>query len=228
MNFARPLLLVASALLLAGCQVASYSKAPNYSDTPPMDLRASAILFDDVTTPSTEPGRVESQLAPTAGERLRGAIESHYFANSKGATGAPQLLFTLSDVSVTETALPVPEDQLSQLFHNYADARYDGRVLVTVDASSSGQFGQRGFAQVEATRSLELGNVSPEARTKYLNDMMDQMIKEVVAELDEQILANLGGLVNPTIYGREGTVNGGDMVITPQLSGRWDKMKNWK
>jgi len=227
MKLVRPLMLAASVLIMAGCQVAPTSKGADYSNLPPFDLRASAVLVDDLTAPSTDAGHIEGKITPSIGERVRTMVENHYYANAKGATGAPQLMFTVTEASVTETQLPVPESQLDRLLRNYADTRYEGRVAVSVDASSSGQFGKRGFAQAQSTRTLEVGNLTGEARNKYLEDMVQQMVGEVIVELDKQILANLGGLVNPTAMGAT-TVNGGDLTIVPQTSGRWDKMKNWE
>jgi hypothetical protein len=219
MSFGRIAVLLGAAVLLAGCQTAGMTpKATEVRLGPPVNLRVAQVMIEDATTPSTDAARIEARLLPTTAEAARRALEQHYLSTM--SSGAPVLRFTISEASVTETKLPIPEGQLDRMFRKGPDTRYEGRLVLDAQMGRQGT-SKSGYARAEATRQLEVGNLSGDERMKQVNMMVTQMVVDAVNSLDRQMADSMGGIYAPT-------PSNADINYMPQTSGRWDKVRNWQ
>lgn len=207
----RPAALALSVVLIAGCtNTQSAYEGNDYSKAASLRMNVAAVLVDSGFTSSGVAPNVEQNLVPQPQDVLRTALAAHYVATRPNVAGAQTLRFTIKDASVVETQLSQPSDTVSQLLSEKPDYRYLGRV--EVESKTEGVSRQNGFVHAEATRSLDVANATAEKRAELVQGMVRQMVDDVIAQLDQQIDANMGGYV----------LSGADMTIMPETSGRWD------
>lgn len=211
---------LSATLLLAAC---ANGPAPyhgnDYTALPPVRLNVSAILVDNAyLAPNTAPN-VDQILSPTPAEALQQAITQHYPQLMTARNNAIEARFTITDASIVQSPLAIPQEWVQRTFSQYPESRYDGHISLEATAAGS-QTRRSGFAKVDVTRSLELSSMSESARRAQLDGLVAQMVDDAIQQLDQQVGDNFGSL----IYG-DGSA---DMEITPQPSDRWEKMRNWK
>lgn len=216
----RSILTVTALLLLSGCASApSAYHGKDYASEPTVRLNVSAVLVDtEYQAPATAPN-VDHTLQPTPEEALRTAITQHYPLLRAGKSHAAEIRFVIKEASVTESALPQPDSWLERTTSDKPETHYDGHVVVEASASGPGTH-RAGFVRAEASRSLEVAHLSPAERDRQLDGMVAHMVDDVMTQLDEQINSNLGSFA----YG-SGTQ---DETVTPQPSGRWDRVMEWR
>lgn len=214
----RSLLFGAALLVLAGCSnVPPPYQGTDYGASAPARMNVAAVLVDNSYAPPGMAPNIDHQLQPTPQDVIRTALTQRYSAMRSNAVGAPTLRFEIKDASVTETALPQPEGALNRMFSEQPEYRYEGRLVVEASASGPGTH-RTGHVHAEAARSLEVRHLSPAERQRQVQGLVAQMVDDVMAQIDQQIRANIGNLSYDT--------GAADFTITPQPSGRWDHVMN--
>lgn len=207
----RSAAVVLSVALLAGCtNTQSAYQGAEYNTANAVRMNVGAVLVDSAFTSAGIAPNIEQDLIPQPQDVLRTALTQHYVAARPNVAGAQALRFVIKDASVVETPLSQPTGTVSQILSEQPDFRYLGRV--EVESKTEGAARQNGFVHAEATRSLEVANATPEKRAQLVQGMVKQMVDDVIAQLDQQINANMGGYI----------ISGADMTIMPETSGRWD------
>ena len=220
--FKRSLMAALAVVVLSGCAMGPAQEAPApIGGTVLLGVRD--VLVDDVYTSPGAPN-IDQMLSPTPAELLRDALSSHYFAKRGATSGAPTLRLSIVEASVVKTMLPQPEGALEKLFHPEPDVRYNGKVRIEGRLESSTLAGAIPNVAIEATRQLELGNLSAADEKNRVDIMVRQMVNEAVVQLDKQMEATFGGLV----FGGGNAMPLDNYTLMPQPSGRWDKVNNWK
>ena len=216
----RPVLTFVALFLLSGCAAAPAAyQGKDYSREAPVRLNLAAVLVDtEYQSPGTAPN-IEQEMQPSPEDRLRMAISQHYPVLRANRARAAELRFIIKEASVTKTTLPQPEAWLDRVTSDKPEFHYDGRLVIEASASGPGTR-RAGFIHAEASRSLEVGHLSPAERERHVQGMSAQMVDDVMAQIDQQLNEHLGGFV----YG-DGS---NDTSVTPQPSGRWDRVMEWK
>lgn len=210
-------LLLSLALLLAGCTSPAPYKGVDYAAQPAMRMNVGAVLVDSsYAAPGMLPN-IDHQMVPQPQDTLRTALTQHFSSMRSNAVGAATLRFEVKDAHVTETELPQPQGAMNRMFSTAPQYRYDGRLEVSAGASGPGTR-RTGFIHAEATRSLEVGRMSPAERQRQVQGMVAQMVDDLMVQIDQQMNTNMSTFS----YG-DGAA---DMTITPQPSGRWDHVMN--
>lgn len=209
---------LAVALMLSAC---SSAPAPyvgkDYAGMQPRLLTVSSILIDDTTTAQGAP-HIEQQLTPMPNEQVRAMLSAHYAVARPNVIGTPTIHFTITEASVTETALPQPEMNFFERMNSkHPEYRYEGRMVVESQASGAGA-GQMGFIKAEATRSLEVRGLSPAERQRQVQGIVAQMVDDIAAQIDAQIDSNMSGHI----------ISGESQSYYPSRSPRWEKVMSWK
>ncbi len=216
----RPVTALFALSLLAGCATAPQPyTGKDYSAIPPVRLNVSAVLVDsEYQAPGAAPN-VDHLLQPTLADAARAAITTHYPRLMTARSRAMEARFVITDASITETALPLPEAWLDRMTSKDPEFRYAGHLVI--DAKASGHDTRRtGFAHVEVSRTLDVPQMSAAARERQIKGLVDQMVDDAMTQLDPQIDEHFGSLV----YADPSR----DTTITPEPSGRWDRMRQWK
>ena len=215
-----PLFLFSLVLLAACAQVPPPYEGRDYHAMPPERLNVTSVLIDnEYVAPGAEPN-VDHLFQPGLVEVFENAIHAHYprLLTEPGPRKV-EVRFIVKDATIVETSYPLPEYLLDRWMYEGPEFRYDGHFVVEAQARG-GHSRRTAFARAEVTRSLEVGQMSPAARTRQVQGMIDQMVDEAMDQISTQVDANFGSL----LYG-DGS---NDATITPQPSGRWDKVMNWE
>jgi len=213
----RPVSVLSALLFLAGCASAPEPyQGIDYSAVPATRMNVAAVLVDSAFQPADAAPNIEKQLSPQPQETLTAALQQHYVPTKPNTAGMAQLRFVIKDASVTVEDLPKPEGWFAQQTNDKPEYRYTGHLVVETTTERMSR--HAGFVSAEANRTLEVGGLSEAARERQVQGMVQQMVDDLIAQLDSQINANMGGYV----------VSGEDATITAQPSGRWDKVMNWK
>jgi hypothetical protein len=214
----RPVAVIALTLVLAGCTaVPKPYEGRDFAAEAPVRMNVGAVMVDSAYKPTGEWPNVEHQLVPQPEDALRTAIMQRYQPARPGvAGGLVNLRFTIKEASVLEEKLPVPTNWWTRQTSKAPEFRYTGRLVV--ESKTEGAHRRGGYVNAEAARALDVAHMSEAERARHVGGMVKQMIDDVINQLDEQINGNLGHFV----------ISGPDMTITPQPSGRWDKVMNWR
>lgn len=213
----RPVAVVALTLFLTGCAVAPKAyQGLDYAKEPPVRMNVGAVLVDSAYTAPGMAPNIEHDLIPQPEDALRTAIMQRYQPARPNASGTVRLRFVIKEASVLENKLAQPTNWFSAQTNKNPEYSYVGRLVV--ESKTEGASRRGGFVNAEATRSLEVRRMSAAERQRHVQGMVQQMVDDVIQQLDTQINTNMGGYI----------ISGADVTITPQPSGRWDKVMNWR
>jgi len=185
-----------AAAALPAAALGACTNAPPPPQFPPISFAAAGRFnFDanrveiaqDYQAPLSPPNvehlfaqRPDAALRRWAGERL-------------GVTGGGEhyVRFVILDARVTETELPKPTG-LRANFTNDQAQRYDGRIEAAIEIRQlRGNF-RDGYATAAAARTRTVAeNISLNDRERVWYEMTAEMMKDIDAELDRQIRANM-------------------------------------
>ncbi len=196
MNASRRSFLKLAGTALPAAALAACANAPPPPQFPPISFAAAGRfafaaerveVAQDYQAPLAPPN-VEHLFAQRPDATLR-----RWAAERLSASGRGEHLvrFVILDARVTETELPKPTG-LRANFTNDQAQRYDGRIEAAVEVRQlRGNF-RDGYATAAATRTRTVAeNISLNDRERVWYEMVVEMMKDVDAELDRQIRANM-------------------------------------
>jgi hypothetical protein len=185
-----------AATALPAAALAACTNAPPPSQFPPISFAAAgrftfaaerAEVTQDYQAPLAPPNvehlfqqRPDATLRRWAAERL-----------AVSGRGEHLLRFVIVDARVTETELPKAAG-LRANFTNDQAQRYDGRIEAAIEIRQlRGNF-RDGYATAAASRTRTVAeNISLNDRERVWYEMVAEMMKDIDAELDRQIRANM-------------------------------------